>query len=435
MLSLKEINKLAIPAILYNIVEPLLGLIDTAVVGQMNENVTISQAGIGLAAGVISTLVWGLAQIRTAVSAIVSQYLGGGDLEKIKSLIPQSLYFSAIVGFVFWIITAYFFIPIADVLFINKSVDVLNVSNEYYQIRAVGLPLSLLIAGFFGVFRGLQNTKFAMYAAFTGAIVNIILDLVLVNGFESIPAMGVAGVAWASVISQLSMVAVCVYFMYKKTPFNLKISKKLNVEFNNMLQISGNMLLRTLALNLSFIMALRYASKFGEETLAAYSMGIQIWLFSSFFIDGYATAGNAMAGKYLGEKNNEKLKYLVVKLLKINLLVAAFLGLVYLMLYGVLGSWFTDNKDVIIVFNSFLWFIILAQPLNSLAFTMDGIFKGMGRAKLLRNTLFIGTFGVFIPALLVTDFFNWGVMSIWFAFVCWMAFRGGTLLYWFFKKI
>ena len=140
MLSLKEINKLAIPAILYNIVEPLLGLIDTAVVGQMNENVTISQAGIGLAAGVISTLVWGLAQIRTAVSAIVSQYLGGGDLEKIKSLIPQSLYFSAIVGFVFWIITAYFFIPIADVLFINKSVDVLNVSNEYYQIRAVGLP-------------------------------------------------------------------------------------------------------------------------------------------------------------------------------------------------------------------------------------------------------------------------------------------------------
>ena len=219
-----------------------------------------------------------------------------------------------------------------------------------------------------------------MYAAFTGAIVNIILDLVLVNGFESIPAMGVAGVAWASVISQLSMVAVCVYFMYKKTPFNLKISKKLNVEFNNMLQISGNMLLRTLALNLSFIMALRYASKFGEETLAAYSMGIQIWLFSSFFIDGYATAGNAMAGKYLGEKNNEKLKYLVVKLLKINLLVAAFLGLVYLMLYGVLGSWFTDNKDVIIVFNYFLWFIILAQPLNSLAFTMDGIFKG-GKKK------------------------------------------------------
>jgi putative MATE family efflux protein len=431
LIDIKEINKLALPAILYNITEPLLGLVDTAVIGQMEGDVTTAQAGIGLAAGIISTLVWGLAQIRTAVSAIISQYLGRNNIDAIKSLVPQSIVFSAMVGVLFWIITAYFFIPIADFLFINKSSDVLNSANEYYQIRAIGLPFSLMIAGLFGVFRGYQNTSLAMYAALIGGAVNIVLDLYFVKVLD----MGIAGVAWASVIAQLVITIVCILFMHSKTPFRIVPERKLNPEFQNMLGIAGNMLLRTLALNAAFIIALRYASKYGDATLAAYSIGIQIWLFSSFFIDGYSTAGNAMAGKFLGENNHEKLKALVLKLLRINVFVAIGLGLVYALLSRNIGLWFNEDKEVLVVFNSFLWIVILAQPLNSIAFTMDGIFKGMGKAKLLRNTLVVGSFGVFIPILFLTDYLNWGIMSVWTAFVAWMAFRGGTLLIWFFKKV
>ena len=93
-LNTKQINKLAIPAILYNITEPLIGLADTAIIGQMPEHATQAQGGVGLAVGLIMTLVWGLAQVRTAVSAIISKYLGMGKLNEIKSLIPQSLAFS-----------------------------------------------------------------------------------------------------------------------------------------------------------------------------------------------------------------------------------------------------------------------------------------------------------------------------------------------------
>ena len=430
MIDIKEINKLAIPAILYNITEPLLGLVDTAVIGQMEGDVTSAQAGIGLAAGIISTLVWGLAQIRTAVSAIISQYLGRNNIETIKSLVPQSIIFSAIVGVLFWIITAYLFIPIADLLFISKSNDVLNSANEYYQIRAIGLPFSLMIAGLFGVFRGYQNTSLAMYAALIGGATNILLDLY----FVKILNMGIAGVAWASVIAQAVITIVCIVFMHKKTPFRIIPTKKLNPEFKNMLIIAGNMLLRTLALNAAFIVALRYASKYGEASLAAYSIGIQIWLFSSFFIDGYSTAGNAMAGKYLGENNQVKLKALVIKLLRINVIVAVGLGLVYTLLSRNIGLWFNNDKEVLLIFNSFLWIVILAQPLNSIAFTMDGIFKGMGRAKLLRNTLIIGSFFIFMPTLFLFDYLGWEIISIWMAFVLWMAFRGGTLVFWFFKE-
>jgi putative MATE family efflux protein len=430
LLDPKEINKLAIPAILYNITEPLIGLVDTAVIGQMEGDVTSAQAGIGLAAGLISTLVWGLAQIRTAVSSLVSQYLGKNKLDKIASLIPQSLIFSALVGVLFWLITALYFIPIANFLFINKSPEILNDADLYYQIRAIGLPFSLLIAGLFGIFRGFQNTRLAMYAAFIGGAINVILDIIFVKHYN----MGIAGVAWASVISQLAMVLMCLYFLIKKTPFSIIPVFKLNHEFKNMLLIAGNMLIRTLALNVSFLVALRYASKYGEASLAAYAIGIQIWLFSSFFIDGYSTAGNAMAGKYLGENNREKLRALVIKLLKINLYVAVGLGLCYAVCYPFMGAWFNDSTEVVIVFNSFLWLVIIAQPLNSIAFTMDGIFKGMGKAKLLRNTLLIGSFLIFIPTLILTDYLGFEVISIWLAFIAWMAFRGISLTYWFFKK-
>ncbi|MCB9187732.1 MAG: MATE family efflux transporter [Flavobacteriales bacterium] len=427
MSTLKEINKLALPAILYNIAEPLLGLVDTAVIGQMPNDTVAAQAGIGLAAGLVSTLVWGLAQIRTAVSSLVSQYLGKNQLDQIKSLVPQSLYFSLLVGILFWAITAPFFLPIANFMFQEDSKSVLGFADEYYQIRSLGLPLSLLIAGFFGVFRGYQNTSFAMYAALIGGGVNVILDLAFVHGWYFIPAMGVQGVALASVISQLVMVLTCYYFLQKKTPFEARITFPIHFEFKNMLMIAGNMLIRTLALNLAFLLALRYASQYGKETLAAYSIGIQIWLFSSFFIDGYSNAGNALSGKLIGSGDKIALKNMVNRLLKINLLVAGILSLCYLLVYNVIGLWFNDSMLVNSHLQSFFWIIILAQPLNSVAFTMDGVYKGMGKAKLLRNTLLIGTFGLFIPTLILSDHFGLEIFSVWLAFVIWMSFRGGSL--------
>ena len=120
---------------------------------------------------------------------------------------------------------------------------------------------------------------------------------------------------------------------------------------------------------------------------------IYYWIiFSAFFIDGYSNAGNALAGKYIGEKNNEKLKILGSKLIKINIKISFLLMIFYTLLYPFIGEFFNSNKLVIESFESFFWIVIIAQPLNSIAFTFDGIFKGLGKAVDLRNTLIIGTF-------------------------------------------
>ena len=435
MLTLKEINKLAIPAVLFNITEPLIGLADIAIIGQMDEGVIQAQGGVGLAAGLIATLIWGLAQIRTSLSAIISRHFGQGDLKPIYSLIAQTLLLIAIIGILVGFFTAYYYTSIANFIYGSISIDTLQFSNEYFVIRSIGLPLSLIIALFFGIFRGYQNTSWAMVIGLAGGGINILLDFIFVLGIDGIlEPMGVAGAAWASVIAQIFMTLLCIIYFYKKTPFTLKLSKKLNPFFNEMLLIFWNMFVRTMVLNVVFILANRYANKNGDIQLAAYTIGYNIWIFSSFFLDGYSNAGNALAGKYLGAGDHNTLRLLGKKLLSINLLISGSLCLIYLLCYPILGPIFNDNPMVISAFEATFWIVIISQPFNSIAFTFDGIFKGLGEAVYLRNTLISGTILIFLPVLLYLDYLEYEIISIWIAMMGWMIYRGGVLL-WKFNKM
>lgn len=427
-ISLADINKLALPAILYNITEPLLGLVDLAIIGQISEHATEAKGGVGLAVGLISTLVWGLAQVRTAISAQVSKYLGMNQLEKIKSLIPQSLILSILLGVLFWLLTVIFYKPISSFLFNDTNLITLEFSLDYYKIRAIGLPLSLFIAGIFGIFRGYQNTSWAMIISLIGGLLNLVFDFIFIHGVtDIIPAMGVKGAALASLIAQVVMFCLSIYFLLKKTPFNLNPTLKLNPELKNTLLLTLNMLIRTLALNATFIIALRFANGYGKQALSAYAIGINIWLFSSFFIDGYSNAGNAIAGKLLGQKDIKKLKSLGMYLIKINIVIALLLGGTYFVFKDFIANIYFDEIENKTIFLSFFWIIIIAQPINSIAFTLDGIFKGLGEAKTLRNVLLIGTFIIFIPLVYVFDMIGLSLKGIWFSFLAWMLWRALSL--------
>ena len=435
MLTAKEINRLAIPAILFNITEPLIGLADIAIIGQLENDVIPAQGGVGLAAGLIATLVWGFAQMRTALSAIISRHFGQKDLTPTFSLIPQTILLTFIIGIVIALITGLFYENIAHFIYGQMSDKTYWFSSSYFKIRIIGLPLSLGIALFFGIFRGIQNTSWAMYISLIGGVTNILLDYVLIIGVDGIiQGMGVEGAAIASLIAQVTMLLLCIVVLIKKTPFNLNLSFKISPFFKEMILIFWNMFLRTLVLNVVFILANRYANKNGDIQLTAYTIGYNIWIFSSFFIDGYSNAGNALAGKFLGAKDNNNLAYLGRKLLKINLIISAGLGFVYLLSYPVIGSLFNENPEVITLFKSTFWIIIIAQPFNSIAFTFDGIFKGLGMAVYLRNTLIIGSLFVFIPILISLDYAGYELKAIWIAMMGWMMFRGGSL-YWKFNKI
>ncbi len=437
-ISFREIRVLAIPAIFAGIAEPIIGLVDTAVIGNLGSNSEVSQAAVGLGAAFYTLLLWCLSQIRTSISSIVSKYVGAEKVSEIKTLIPQTILFGAMLGVIVGGIS-FLFSPSIFLDFYGvdpEDKELLEKAIRYFNIRIIGLPISMIVYTVFGVFRGMQNTIWIMQASIIGAIMNVILDYLLVFGIGSFqPDMGIEGVAWASVFAQFIMMAIITLIVKRKTEFSLLPSwSKPNPEFKTMLLMSANMLIRTLALNLAFFLANRYATSYGKSYLAAHTILINLWVFSFFFIDGFSNAGNAISGKLLGKKDFKALTLLSKDLVKYNLIVAGVLALIFLALYPFLGRIFSNDTEVVSHFYSVFWLIILAQFVSGVTFTYDGVFKGLGETAYLRNTLIVATLFLFVPVIYLLDIVNLKLYAIWIAFLLWNMFRGGSLIYKFRKK-
>lgn len=426
-ITFKQINRLAIPAIIAGIAEPLLSITDTAVVGHININATEALAAVGIAGSFISALIWILAQTRSAISAIISQYLGAKKLDEIASLPAQIIAINLLLTMLIYFTTVHFAIGIFKLY--NANGLILNYAVAYYKIRALGYPLTIFVFSVFGVFRGLQNTFWPMVISIVGATLNVLLDFALVFGLKGyIPAMGISGAAYASVIAQGVMALMALVLMLKKTPFKLKLSFKINKEIKRLLNLSFNLIIRTLSLNVALYFSNSFATKYGPNYIAAQTIAFQIWLFFAFFMDGYASVGNIVSGKLLGEKDYKNLKKLRIILVKIAIVIALLLSGICFIFYMPLGKIFTQNQAVLDAFYSIFWIVIIMQPINAVAFIYDGIFKGLAEAVTLRNTLLIATFLGFLPTLLIGDYFNLKLYAVWLAFTVWMLLRAIILI-------
>lgn len=432
-ISFRQINKLAIPAIISGIAEPLLSITDTAIVGNINVNPTEALAAVGIAGSFISAIVWILAQTRSAISAVIAQYFGAGRLKEISQLPAQIIGINVMLSLFIYVLTVFFVEHIFELY--NASGMILEKSVSYYRIRALGLPFTLFVFSVFGVFRGLQNTFWPMVISIIGASLNIVLDFALVFGIEGyIPALHVEGAAWASVIAQGVMTLLALILLLKKTPFSLKFHLPMHPEIKRLLSLSINLVIRAISLNIALYMANAYATKYGAHYIAAQTIAFQIWLFFAFFIDGYSSVGNIMSGKFKGQKDYSRIWRLSKQLNKYTLIIAVLLGGICFVLYDDIGLMFTKDQEVLSLFYNIFWIVIIMQPVNAMAFVFDGIFKGLAEAVILRNTLLASTFLGFIPALLIGDYFDLKLYAIWIAFFVWMILRSGILLIIFNKR-
>ncbi len=426
-ISFKAINKLAVPALIAGISEPILSITDTAVVGNMDFNATESLAAVGIVGAFISMLIWVLGQTRSAISSIVSQYLGADELDHVKNLPAQAIYL--ITSLSILIILATY--PFAKEIFklYNASDLILDFSVTYYQIRVFGFPFTLFTIAVFGAFRGLQNTYYPMVVALVGASLNIILDFVLVYGVKDIiPAMHIEGAAYASVIAQFIMAVLSGIFLLRKTDIPLRFTLPINKEMKRFTLMIANLFIRTLALNLALYLASAFSTGYGKNYIAAYTIAINLWFFGAFFIDGYASAGNILSGKLYGAKRYKELLALSKKLIVYGILVGIGLALAGYVFYNFIGSIFTKEPLVLIEFYKVFWLVLAMQPLCALAFIFDGVFKGLGRMKYLRNLLLISTLFVFVPTLFIMDYYDFKLVAVFTAFTLWIVARGIPLI-------
>ena len=432
-INFKTINNLAIPATIAGIAEPILSITDTAIVGNIPQDGMESLAAAGIVGSFLSMLIWILGQTRSAISAIISQYLGADKLERVKTLPAQAIFLNIVLSIVILLSTVF----VVEEIFVllNASGKILELCISYYSIRVWGFPLTLFVFAVMGIFRGLQNTYYPMLIAITGAVLNIILDFILVYGVEGIISpMYLEGAAWASLIAQGIMAVMAFVLLVTKTNISLRLKFPLHPELGRLVVMSLNLFVRALALNIALILAVREATALGDKYIGAHTIAINLWLFSAFFIDGYGAAGNIMGGKLLGAKNYDGLWDLAKKIMLYGFVISLILAAVGFLFYRPIGRIFSNDLTVLQDFYSIFFILILGIPMNMVAFVFDGLFKGLGEMKYLRNVLLVATFLGFVPLLFLGKFLGWGLYGIWIAFTLWMFIRGGALVWKFRRK-
>ena len=432
-LSRKNINRLAIPAIIAGIAEPVLSITDTAIVGNIPEFGLESLAAVGIVGSFLSMLIWILGQTRSAISAIIAQYYGAGKLNEITSLPAQAISLNVGISILILLVSLPFSREIFELL--NASGRILEYCISYYGIRVWGFPLTLFTFAIIGIFQGLQNTVWPMLIAITGASLNIILDLILVYGIDGwIPPMNLEGAAWASLISQGVMAVMALWLLLTQTEVKLRPRLPLHPELRRLVGMALNLFVRTLSLNAALLFAVREATALGDEYIGAHTIAVNLWLFAAFFIDGYSAAGKILGGRFLGARDYDSLWMLARKTVRYGFWVSLFLMILGTSFYRPIGRIFSGDPSVLDAFNSIFFIVILGQPINMTAFIFDGIFKGLGEMRFLRNVLLAATFLVFIPVLYLGKYLEWGLHGIWIAFTCWMLIRGGALIWKFRRK-
>ena len=407
--------------------EPILSITDSAVVGNLSVNATESLAAVGIVGAFISMLIWVFGQTRSAISSIVSQYLGAGNIEIIRNLPSQAILIITSTSLLIILLTY----PFASSIFklYNASGLILDYCIEYYRIRVFGFPFTLLTIAIFGTFRGLQNTYYPMIIAIIGTLINVVLDFAFVYGIQDIiPAMQIKGAAYASVVAQVSMALLSVYYLKIKTAIPLVARLPFNPEIKKFIVMILNLFVRTLALNVTLYFASAYATRYGAAYIAAYTIAINLWFLGAFIIDGYSSAGNILSGKLYGAKAYKLLITLSNKLIKYGILLGLGIAFIGFLIYYPIGKLFIKETAVLNAFYDIFWIVLVMQPFCALAFIFDGIFKGLGRMEDLRNLLLVSTFLIFLPALFILDNLELKLYAVFIAMFLWILGRGLPLI-------
>ena len=415
----KSILKLAIPNIISNITIPLLGLVDMILMGHLGSAVYIG--AIALGGTIFSVLYSFFSFLRAGTTGFTAQSLGkGNNIE-----IIYSLYRSVIIGIPIFTLILVFQVPIAKLstLLLDGSEEVKALAIQYFYIRIWAAPANILLYCLNGWFVGMQNTKIPMFIAILINICNIIFSIVFVLILEQ----NVKGVALGTVISQYCGLSLALILLVKKYKgYFIRIERNILFDFDKIrrfFKVNSDLMIRSFLLIISIAFFTNQSAKLGDNILAINMIVLQSFYIFSYFTDGFAYAGEALVGKFIGSKDKESLK----KVIKSLLIWGFSISIPFTILYALFPSTFvrliSDNPEILNEVKPYYIYMIIIPIITFAAFIWDGIYIGATASRAIRNTMIISTLFVFIPSwyFLTPHFENHG---LWCAFLCFMIARG-----------
>ena len=385
----KRILTISIPIILSNITIPLLGLVDTAVIGQMGEIVPIGAVAIGSV--IISAIYWIFGFLRMGTTGLTAQAVGKNDNEEVISLFSRALLIGLIGGFllilfkdlIFW--GAFQISPASD--------EVESLAYKYLKIRIYSAPAAIAIFGILGWLIAKEQTYLVLILQLWMNGINIFLDIILVIGL----GWGVEGVAIATVFAEISSFFIGLYmcrsvFMGTEwRSFNLVLKRD---KLINTSKINFDILVRSLLLQAAFISFMFFSADLDNFTLAANQILLQFITITSYTLDGFAFSAETLVGQAVGAKSATSLKRISMMTLIWGMFAAVLMSLFYLFFGEYLVALMTNSLELRLFTKQYLFWMIIAPILAFPAFILDGIFIGATRTKDMRNGMAI-SFAVF----------------------------------------
>ena len=421
----REIAKLALPALGALIAEPIYVLADTAVVG--NVLGTDALAGLSVASQTLLTFHAVMVFLAYGTTAAVSRLLGANQQTKAAHQAVQGLWLAAGMGVALALVAWVFADPILSL--IGETDDgnaeaVLGQARTYFVVSLWGLPASLLVLSGVGYLRGLQDTTKPLIVALVTAVFNLVLELILILGFD----LEIGASAFATVAAQWIGAAAYLWWIGRDvTSHNVRLTPDVS-EIFRLLRVGGALFVRTVSLRASFTVTVAAASRISTEALAAHEIAFQFFILTALALDSVAIAGQAMMGRFLGAEDEAGARAAGQRVLGWGVAV----GLVALVIFGAgapfLPDLFTNDAAVASLAAIAMIHLALMQPINGVVFALDGILIGAGDQTFLAWAM-AGAAILFIPLAIAVPALGLGLGWLWGSIWVLMGVRALSLIW------
>jgi MATE family multidrug resistance protein len=423
--SHRKVWVLAGPIILSNVSQPLVGAVDTAVVGHMPGPEAIGAVALG--ALIFNFLYWGFGFLRMGTTGFVARYFGIGDWRELSDTLLRVLILALVLGLL-TIVLGRAIIDLALYL-IDSSAEVEGLAADYAGIRLWSAPAVLCVYAFTGVFIGLHDTRSAFLLQLLLNITNVLLDLLFVLGFD----WGVKGVAFASLLAEYLAFAGGLYLLRHQISRALAGYDRVRLfersALARLFSANGNIFVRTLCMLFAFSYFTAQGAKQGEIVLAANAILMHLQSIMAYGLDGFAHAVEAMAGSAYGAGRRQHFRRAIVLTGAWGLGVALLAGLLYYLFGESIIALFTSIDAVTATALVYLPWIV-ASPLVSIwSFHLDGIFIGTGHTREMRNAMIVSVLAYL--AVLQWSLPAWGNHGLFFGLLAFMVLRAATLLFYY----
>ena len=425
----KKILFQSIPVFFSNLALPLVGMIDTGLMGNMGEAKYL--AATSVATSVMTMVIWSFGFLRMGTVGMVAQFFGKGNYREIVKTLLRN-FFIAIFISVIIILLKPIILNLINFFFII-STDTYDLINIYISVRIFSIPAELVIYILVGFYLGIQKTKLSSLLIITLSILNIFFSSYFVLSLD----LNIFGVALGTLVASYITILIFLIFTYrfiiKKFQIipnfrNIIIRSKLLKLFN----INFDIFIRTIFLTFSFLWVTYLGSILGEDYLAVNSILMQFVILAAFFLDAFAFSTEGIIGFTIGRKNRKSFLSVVKNSIEISFITALVISIFYLIFFKQIVNIITDIEILrFISYKHFIWVIII-PPVASFCYQLDGIFIGASQTKEIRNAMIISVASFILISIYLTK--HLGNHGLWLSLLLFMIIRSLTLKY-FFTKI